>query len=191
MAAADDGDCRGLGGSCVVARGTDQLSGHSVQLGYHQDMRFLSNISSMIVAAVLLFTGLIHAAQPYFFIHTIASYRLLSADVSGLLGLWLPYLQIVLAVCIGIRIAEKVALCMAAGVFTTFALAQTAVLMRGLEIDCGCFGFVAHAVSPGSVALPIALAGVCAIAVIGDRGFKDHELRSERRASTPARLRPD
>jgi putative oxidoreductase len=134
-------------------------------------MRFLSNVSSMIVAAVLLFTGLVHAAQPYFFIHTIASYRLLSADASGLLGLWLPYLQIVLAVCIGIRCAEKVALCIAAGLFTTFALAQTTVYLRGMEIDCGCFGFVAHAVSLSSVALPIALAVVCALVVVGDRGF--------------------
>jgi putative oxidoreductase len=147
-------------------------------------MRFLSDVSSMIVAAVLLFTGSIHAAQPYFFIHTIASYRLLSADVSGLLGLWLPYLQIVLGLCIGLRIAEKVALCIAAGVFTTFALAQTAVLMRGMEIDCGCFGFVAHTVSPSSIALPIALAVICALAVVVNRGFERHEVRSERPAST-------
>lgn len=118
----------------------------------------------MVVATALLFTGFIHAAQPYFFIHTIASYRLFPANVSGFLGLWLPYLQIVLAACIGLRISEKVALYMATGLFTTFALAQAAVLMRGIEIDCGCFGFVAHTISPSSVALPVALAVVCALA---------------------------
>lgn len=147
-------------------------------------MSMISNLFSMIVAATLLFTGLIHVAQPYFFIHTIDSYRLLPPHVSGLLGLWLPYLQIVLAVCIGLRIAEKAALCLAAGVFATFALAQTAVLMRGMEIDCGCFGFVAHTISPWSLSLPVGLTVACTLAVACNRGVGNLDVKPERAAST-------
>lgn len=125
----------------------------------------------MVVSTVLVFTGLIHAAQPYYFIHTLASYRLLPADASGLLGLWLPYLQIVLGLCIGLRIAEKFALYVAACLFTIFAFAQTTVLIRGIGIDCGCFGFVAHTVSMGSVTLPILLIGACTLAIVGGERF--------------------
>src|SRR5271166_272219 len=35
LAAADTGDGGWVGGSCVVARGMDQLPGHSIQLGHH------------------------------------------------------------------------------------------------------------------------------------------------------------
>jgi hypothetical protein len=134
------------------------------------EMQVASSILSMGVAATLLVTGLVHAAQPYYFIHTLSSYRLLPPSLNGLLGLYLPYLQVVLALCIGLRVAEKVALYAAAGLFGIFSLAQVAVLSRGIEIDCGCFGFVAHKVSPASAALPILLSVACAVAVAcGDR----------------------
>src|SRR6185312_3828707 len=84
---------------------------------------------------------------------------------SGIVGLWLPYLQIVLALCIGLRIAERVALGMSALLFATYVLAQISVLARGIEIDCGCFGFIASKVSPLSVSLPVILLGACLVAL--------------------------
>ena len=109
----------------------------------------------------MLFSGIVHAVQPYYFIHTVSSYDLLPAAASGLAGLWLPYLQIVLGLCIGFGLAERVALGTAALLFAAFALAQLSVLMRGMEIDCGCFGFVASEISVFSVSLPILLLGAC------------------------------
>ena len=141
-------------------------------------MPLLSNVASMAVASILLVSGLIHAAQPYYFVHSIASYRLLPTFASGVLGLWLPYLQIVLALCIGLRIAEKAALYMAAFVFATFALAQITVIIRGMAIDCGCFGFVARAVSPTSTALPLLLAGACVFAIVSKRRLQAGSLQS-------------
>lgn len=133
-------------------------------------MKLVSSISSLAVATVLFFSGLVHAVQPYYFIHTISAYRLLPISATGLLGILLPYLQIVLAICICLRIAENVALRAAALLFTVFASAQIAVLLRGIEIDCGCFGFVAHSVSLRTVMLPILLVVACAIALrYGDR----------------------
>lgn len=128
-------------------------------------MRLASGIFSMVVSAVLLFSGIVHAAQPYYFIHTVSSYRVLPAVAAGIVGLWLPYLQIVLALCIGLGIAERVALWTAAVTFAAYAVAQLSVLARGMEIDCGCFGFVSTAVSPTSVAMPIVLMGACALAL--------------------------
>lgn len=73
-----------------------------------ESIRFASACLSLFVAGVLLFAGVIHAAQPYLFVHTIASYRIVPAAVAGLIGVWLPYLQLVLALSIALRIAEKV-----------------------------------------------------------------------------------
>ncbi|HMO84571.1 MAG TPA: MauE/DoxX family redox-associated membrane protein [Lacipirellulaceae bacterium] len=126
-------------------------------------LSFASQIGVTVVSVVLLFSGIVHAAQPYYFVHAISGYQLLPAQVAGLLGLWLPYLQIVLALCIGLGIAERVALATAALMFVAFALAQLSVLLRGMEIDCGCFGFVSVQVSPASVGLSLSLAAACAV----------------------------
>ncbi|MDZ4658732.1 MAG: MauE/DoxX family redox-associated membrane protein [Bythopirellula sp.] len=128
-------------------------------------MRFISAISAMIVAGVLLYSGLVHAWQPYFFMYSIAAYKIVSAQLAGVVGIFIPYLQIVLALCIAFRKAEKVALWMAGGLFATYALAQASVLARGLEIDCGCFGFVASQVNGFSIMIPLALLMACVLAV--------------------------
>ncbi len=128
-------------------------------------MRFVSAISAMIVAGVLLYSGLVHAWQPYFFTYSIAAYQIVPAQLAGVVGIFIPYLQIVLALCIAFRKAEKVALWIAGGLFATYALAQASVLARGLEIDCGCFGFVASQVNGFSILMPIALLIMCVLAM--------------------------
>lgn len=118
----------------------------------------------MIVTGVLLYSGLVHAWQPYFFVYSIAAYQIVSAELAGVLGIFIPYLQIVLALCIALQKAEKVALWITGGLFATYALAQASVLARGLEIDCGCFGFVASQVNGFSILIPLVLLMACILA---------------------------
>ena len=112
------------------------------------------------MAGTLLFSGLIHASQPYLFIHTISAYRITPVVISGLIGLWLPYFQILVAVFIAINHSRRVAFLAAAGLFTSFSLAQFSVLIRGIQIDCGCFGFIASKVTFTSALFPFVLAGM-------------------------------
>ena len=149
-----------------------------------KSMYLVSNVLAMIVAAILLSTGLIHAAQPYYFIHSIASYRLLPVTALGLFGLWLPYIQIVVAFCIGLRIVDRTALALAAVLFMAFTIAQITVILRGLNIDCGCFGFVAYTVTPTSALLPLVLCLCSVVALIGSRSHQ-HTAQEDRRAHLP------
>lgn len=128
-------------------------------------MTFVPSISAMIVAGVLLYTGLVHAWQPYFFIYSITAYRILPSQLAGTLGIILPYLQIVLALCIATRQAERASLWMASGLFAVFTLAQAIVLIRGLEIDCGCFGYAASPVNGFTILMPITLLVTCVLAM--------------------------
>lgn len=121
----------------------------------------LSKLSATLLVIALISSGLLHAAQPYFFIHTITNYRILPPSLAGVVGLFLPYLQIVLGTCLLLKFAERVALRLAMAIFASFALAQASVLVRGIEIDCGCFGFMKSEVSIVSILLPIALVLAC------------------------------
>lgn len=131
----------------------------------HRLSRFLGLIASMAVAFVLLFTGVCHATEPYFFMNTISSYRILPSVVVGIIGLWLPYLQIVVALCIGFRFVEATATKIAACLYLLFIVAQASVLLRGFEIDCGCFGYVRSTVSLTSIAIPMMLFFACVAAL--------------------------
>lgn len=128
-------------------------------------MRLASNLLSVVVAATLLFSGIVHASEPYYFVHTVGSYHLLPSAGAGVVGILFPYIQIVLGICIGLQIAESVALGSAAFLFAIYASAQLSVLMRGLDIDCGCFGTVALKVSPTSALVPALLLAACVLSL--------------------------
>lgn len=115
----------------------------------------------LVVAAVLVYSGLIHASQPYLFVHTVASYRLVPEWAVGFSGLLIPYIQILLGLALGLGIAERAANLMAAVMFAAFSLAQISVLFRGIQIDCGCFGFAPSPVSVQTVLVSIALLIAC------------------------------
>lgn len=132
--------------------------------------RSFTRVITMGLASTLLATGMIHATQPYFFVNSIGAYKITPPAISGLMGIWLPYLQIVIAICMIFRLAEKVALCFAAGIFATFAVAQMTILVRGMEIDCGCFGFVANPISRWTLAFPAAATVACSLALLLNRG---------------------
>lgn len=127
-------------------------------------LSILSTLAATLVVMTLLPTGLLHAAQPYFFIHTITNYRILPASLAGVVGLLLPYFQITLGACLLLKIAERMALHLAMIVFASFAIAQFSVLARGIEIDCGCFGFMKTEVSATSVLVPLSLLITCFLA---------------------------
>lgn len=133
----------------------------------------LFNLLPVLVGAVLLSTGFIHASQPYYFVHTVSSYEVLPAWAAGVVGIWLPYFQIVVALCMVLRIVERTALILASALFAVFAISQVSVLVRGLEIDCGCFGNAATAISPATVSVPAALFIVCQASLfVGKMGRK-------------------
>jgi len=114
-----------------------------------------------IVAFVLLSSGLIHIAQPYFFIFSVASYQVIP---DGLLGIWvinIPYLQVVLALCLFLGVAERVSAVLAGALFFIFSVAQAIVLLRGESLNCGCFGYSSSQVGAFSLAIPILCTIIC------------------------------
>lgn len=117
----------------------------------------LTRAAVWICASVLLFSGVVHAVQPYLFIHSVASYELLPSWIVGGVGLFVPYLQIVLALCLAFELLYRSALWMGVALSCLFIAAQSSALARGIAIDCGCFGFTASEVSAGTIMVPTTL----------------------------------
>jgi hypothetical protein len=118
-----------------------------------------SRAFTLLASALLLYSGVVHANQPYFFMHSIGSYQLLPHWLIGILGYFLPYLQIVLAVCLCFGMFAKSAYTITALLASAFILAQSSVLIRGLDIECGCFGYLSSNVSLNSLIVPVFILG--------------------------------
>lgn len=92
------------------------------------------------LAAVFLFAGALKVADPRAFSDSVATFRLLPTSLITLVAVSLPMLEIMLgAMLFWPRLARPAAL----GILL-LSLSFTAALisgwLRGLPIDCGCFG---------------------------------------------------
>lgn len=101
--------------------------------------KHLSTIVRVVLGLVFLYAGILKIADPVAFAGNIAAYRILPYFGNYLVAATLPWLETIcgLLLIIGWR-ARTAALitCILNGVFIV-ALAST--ILRGLDIDCGCF----------------------------------------------------
>jgi putative oxidoreductase len=94
----------------------------------------------LILGGVFLYAGFLKMREPLAFADSIASFRILPNPLINLLALGLPPLEMIVGgmLLVGwrIRLASFAVLLLS----LTFAIALGQALVRGLEVDCGCFG---------------------------------------------------
>ena len=92
------------------------------------------------IAALFLFAAITKLVDPSSFAQQIANYQLTPWPASALLAVFLPALEL----CVGISLLlgrwESGALVWVAILLTIFSGALLSAIVRGLSIDCGCFG---------------------------------------------------
>jgi hypothetical protein len=110
---------------------------------------------------MLLSSSFAHLGNPYYFLSTVYSYQLTGIAVGEWFALVLPFVQMVVAVCLLARWWPREAYLLAFGMFAAFVGTQALVLRQGLEIACGCFG-PSEILQVGKVTL--AVAGSAALA---------------------------
>lgn len=156
-------------------------------------------ISRVVLGGVFLVAGATKVANPGALAASIRSYELpLPEWFVSLSAIGLPYLEVLLGLYLLVGLFTKASAWATNGLMAVFTVALLQGALRGLEIDCGCFGPSAGtASSAGSAGEAnlwvdflrdlglIALGLHVALAPIGR--FSVDALRRGRRGETPAR----
>lgn len=90
---------------------------------------------ALVMAGVLKMLG---GAKPLAL--SIDSFHLVPVMFQVPLGHFLPFLEIVLGGALVFGLWSRQAALLAAGLYTAFSLGIVSILVRGMDIDCGCFG---------------------------------------------------
>jgi hypothetical protein len=101
---------------------------------------FFDPILSWAFGIIFLISGIPHWANPYYFLGSIFAYDLVDAGFGQVVAMLLPPLQLVLAVCLIVRIWVNAAHLIVTAMFGCFVTVQSIAYFRGLDISCGCFG---------------------------------------------------
>ena len=120
----------------------------------------------LLLGAVLFYTGFSKIKNAWEFAEILANFDLLPPAANQILAVTLPWSEIATGLLLVFGVWTRAAALLAAAMFAAFTLAIISALVRGLDIDCGCFGTDAAA-HVGLRALAIDLAGlVAAIAIL-------------------------
>ncbi|HYT27015.1 MAG TPA: MauE/DoxX family redox-associated membrane protein [Actinomycetota bacterium] len=123
--------------------------------------------SRFALAVLFLTAGLAKLSAPAEFARAVANYRLLPSGPAGAVATWLPRLEVAAAVLLGLGLATTLAGVVLAGLLLAFTAAVAVNLLRGREIDCGCFGSSApRRITWGTVGRNLAMAAMAG-AVVG------------------------
>lgn len=101
---------------------------------------WVSLILRLIIGGVFLAAALPKLADPLAFAHNVRAYELLNVPASRWVAVILPFVELALGVLLIAGIWVETATVMAAGLFAVFSVAIVSALMRGLTIECSCFG---------------------------------------------------
>lgn len=102
--------------------------------------RGLHLVSRWAVAGVFAYAGFQKFADPQAFADSIASFAILPHRLVNLAALFLPPFEVVLALAVVSGYQRRPALLGLVGLLAVFMGALVSAQVRGLAIDCGCFG---------------------------------------------------
>ena len=110
-------------------------------------MKFLENkylllLCRIVLGVVFIYAAVSKAAGPEGFSQSIANYKLLPLFLINIFAIILPWIELCagLLLIFGVSIKENAAIL--SGLLIVFIIAIVISLVRGLDIDCGCFGTV-------------------------------------------------
>lgn len=97
-------------------------------------------VSRLVVGGVWVVAGLLKLPDPAESVRVVRNYRLLPEAVVSVVGYGLPVFEIVLGLLLVVGLAARAAATASAALLVLFTLGIASVWVRGLDIDCGCFG---------------------------------------------------
>jgi uncharacterized membrane protein YphA (DoxX/SURF4 family) len=96
----------------------------------------------LVVGGVFIWAGILKILEPLEFAQNIANYRVVSRDISFFLALVLPWLEVLCGILVILGIFRSASSLLLSGMLGVFLVLITVTILRGLDVDCGCFGSI-------------------------------------------------
>ena len=97
-------------------------------------------LARLTLGIVLLVAGLLKVTKPQASANAVHAYQVLPYDVGTYVGYALPLVEIIVGVLLILGLFTRIAGVLGALLMVVFITGITQAWVRGLSIDCGCFG---------------------------------------------------
>lgn len=101
--------------------------------------QLLYHLARLTLASVFIYAGAVKMQDVVAFAGHVAAYRILPYALNYLVASTLPYVEFLAGIMLLLNARVRPALLTVGSMTLVFIAALVSVLLRGLEIDCGCF----------------------------------------------------
>ena len=112
---------------------------------------WVSTAARVVLGGVFLVAGGLKVIDPQSSVAAVRAYRLLPTSVATIVGWGLPFAEVALGLLLLAGVATRLVAAAVAVLLMVFIAAVASAAIRGLSIDCGCFGGGGD-VAPGQTA---------------------------------------
>jgi uncharacterized membrane protein YphA (DoxX/SURF4 family) len=94
----------------------------------------------VIVGGLFIWAGVLKIADPIDFAANIQNYRITSHDLSFLVALILPWLEVLCGLFLIAGVLKRASSFLISLMLAGFIILVLVTVLRGIDVDCGCFG---------------------------------------------------
>ena len=102
--------------------------------------RYLLFVFRLVVGGVFIWAGLLKIFDPLGFAQAIANYRVFPHWMSFMLALALPWMEVICGAFLVLGLFRRSSSLLLSLFLVGFLILIVCTIIRGVDIDCGCFG---------------------------------------------------
>lgn len=136
-------------------------------------------VSRIGVGVIFIITSIWKLQYPFDFLQTIYNYELLGTTACIALAYTIPWLELVIGLCLVANYFEFGSTIIAIGLLFCFAAAQGIALSQGAKIPCGCSAPDSDLLSLSDLVRTISLLVIAGLSLVMAIRFPTTELRSQ------------
>lgn len=119
------------------------------------------------LGCMFIWSSLYKIRQPYDFLANVYEYELVGPKLGMITAMTLPWLELLVGICLVGGIFVGGALLVSAGMAAMFTFVLSSALYRGLDISCGCFGAIGGVISYSTILRATLILLLSIVAYIG------------------------
>ena len=127
----------------------------------------LYHFCRLLLGGLFIYAGVVKALDPAGFAGEVANYQILPYRLNFLVASTLPFIELLAGLLLVINRKVRPATLVIGGLNLVFMVALSSLLIRGLDIDCGCFRPGVHTSSQAALWRDAGLMVLASVTFVG------------------------
>lgn len=108
-------------------------------MDWNRTKKLIGLVCRIVLGFVFIYAGIGKIVEPNVFAKEIMNYRILPEIIAKIAAITIPWIELFIGILLLFGVKTKTSSILSAGLLTIFTFGVLSAMIRGLNINCGCF----------------------------------------------------